>query len=82
MLDELGASPKETQELMRHATPMLTMQRYVQARFDRRQRLVEDMANVIWGARDPGGGNGRRRNYLENQRLTIIGGSGGGGNRT
>ena len=51
LLDELGASPKETQELMRHATPMLTMQRYVQARFDRRQRLVEDMANVIWSAR-------------------------------
>ena len=51
LLDELGASPKETQELMRHATPMLTMQRYVQARLDRRQQLVEDMASVIWSAR-------------------------------
>ena len=51
LLDELGASPKETQELMRHATPMLTMQRYVQARLDRRQQLVEDMAKVIWSAR-------------------------------
>ena len=51
LLDELGASAKETQELMRHATPMLTMQRYVQARLDRRQQLVEDMADVIWSAR-------------------------------
>ena len=31
LLDSLGASAKETQELMRHSTPMLTMQRYVQA---------------------------------------------------
>ena len=53
LLDELGASPKETQELMRHATPMLTMQRYVQTRLDRRQQLVEDMANVVWSARAP-----------------------------
>lgn len=35
LLDSLGASAKETQELMRHATPMLTMQRYVQERLER-----------------------------------------------
>jgi len=51
LLDFLGASAKETQELMRHATPMLTMQRYVQAQMGRRQKLVEEMAEVIRGAR-------------------------------
>ena len=36
---------------MRHATPMLTMQRYVQAQLGRRQELVEGMANLVWSAR-------------------------------
>ena len=51
LLDSLGASAKETQELMRHATPMLTMQRYVQAQLERRQELVEGIANLVWSAR-------------------------------
>ena len=51
LLDALGASAKETQELMRHATPVLTMQRYVQAQLGRRQELVEGLAEVIWSAR-------------------------------
>ena len=51
LLDSLGASAKETQELMRHATPMLTMQRYVQARLERRQEPVAGIANLVWSAR-------------------------------
>ena len=51
LLDSLGASAKETQELMRHATPVLTMQRYVQAQLGRRQELVEGLAEVVWSAR-------------------------------
>ena len=50
LLDELGASPKETQELMRHSTPMLTMQRYVQARIERRRQLVQDVADHVRSA--------------------------------
>ena len=42
---------KETQEIMRHATPILTMQRYVQAQLGRRQELVEGIANLVWSAR-------------------------------
>ena len=63
LLDSLGASPKETQELMRHATPVMTMQRYVQARHDRQKALVQTMAEVVISARlvpEPpatGGGN-------------------------
>ncbi len=59
LLDSLGASAKETQELMRHATPMLTMQRYVQARMKRQQALVQEMADLVgnWrGARGDGDG--------------------------
>ena len=51
LLDSLGASPKETQELMRHATPVVTMQRYVQARHDRQKTLVQTMAEVVISAR-------------------------------
>ena len=51
LLDSLGASPKETQELMRHATPVLTMQRYVQARHERQKMLVQTMAEVVISAR-------------------------------
>ena len=51
LLDSLGASPKETQELMRHATPVVTMQRYVQARYDRQKTLVQTMAEVVISAR-------------------------------
>ena len=51
LLDSLGASAKETQELMRHATPVLTMQRYVQAQLERRQDLVESLAELAWSAR-------------------------------
>ena len=51
LLDSLGASAKETQELMRHATPVLTMQRYVQAQLHRRQDLVESLAELVWSAR-------------------------------
>ena len=50
LLDSLGASPKETQELMRHATPMLTMQRYVQAQLERQKTLVQSMADVVRSA--------------------------------
>ena len=50
LLDSLGASPKETQELMRHATPMLTMQRYVQAQLENQQRLVQKMADLVRSA--------------------------------
>ena len=50
LLDSLGASPKETQELMRHSTPMLTMQRYVQARLDRQKTLVQSMADAVMSA--------------------------------
>ena len=50
LLDSLGASPKETQELMRHATPVITMQRYVQARNDRQKALVQTMADVVISA--------------------------------
>ena len=50
LLDSLGASPKETQELMRHATPMLTMQRYVQAQLERQKKLVQSMADVVRSA--------------------------------
>ena len=51
LLDTLGASAKETQELMRHATPVMTMQRYVQARHDRQKALVQTMAEVVISAR-------------------------------
>ena len=37
LLDSLGAGAKEVQELMRRATPMRTMQGYVQAQLERRQ---------------------------------------------
>ena len=50
LLDSLGASPKETQELMRHATPMLTMQRYVQAQLDRQKSLVQNMVELVRSA--------------------------------
>ena len=50
LLDALGASAKETQELMRHSTPVITMQRYVQAQLDRRQQLVERMAEMFISA--------------------------------
>ena len=50
LLDSLGASAKETQELMRHATPVLTMQRYVQARLERQKTLVQSMADVVMSA--------------------------------
>ena len=49
-LDSLGASAKETQELMRHSTPVITMQRYVQAQLGRRQQLVERMAEMFISA--------------------------------
>ena len=32
---------------MRHATPMLTMQRYVQAQLERQKKLVQSMADVV-----------------------------------
>lgn len=51
LLDSLGASPKETQELMRHSTPVVTMQRYVQARFERQKALVQTMAETLISAR-------------------------------
>ena len=51
LLDSLGASPKETQELMRHATPVVTMQRYVQARFERQKALVQTLAEEVISAR-------------------------------
>ena len=51
LLDSLGASAKETQELMRHATPVMTMQRYVQARHDRQKALVQTMADAVISAR-------------------------------
>ena len=50
LLDALGASAKETQELMRHSTPVITMQRYVQAQLVRRQQLVERMAEMFISA--------------------------------
>ena len=50
LLDSLGASPKETQELMRHSTPVLTMQRYVQAQLDRQKTLVQSMADAVRSA--------------------------------
>ena len=50
LLDSLGASAKETQELMRHSTPVITMQRYVQAQLGRRQQLVERMAEMFISA--------------------------------
>ena len=50
LLDALGASAKETQELMRHSTPVITMQRYVQAQLVRRQQLVESMAEMVISA--------------------------------
>ena len=50
LLDSLGASAKETQELMRHATPVLTMQRYVQAQLERQKTLVQSMADVVMSA--------------------------------
>ena len=50
LLDALGASAKETQELMRHSTPVITMQRYVQAQLGRRQQLVERMAEMFISA--------------------------------
>ena len=86
LLDAHGASAKETQELMRHASPVLTMQRYVQAQLGRRQQLVEGIAEVVWSAR----GVPETLNLESGEELTLYNfndlheprGSGGGGNRT
>jgi len=40
-LDEVGASAKTTQDLARHSTPTLTMQRYVRVREERSREAVE-----------------------------------------
>ena len=67
LLDALGASPKETQELMRHATPVITMQRYVKARYDRQKALVQTMAEVVISAQlvpePPARGEGNDDNF-------------------
>ncbi len=47
LLDFSGASAKETQELARHSTPTLTMDRYVRTRTDRVQRVVEAVGEIV-----------------------------------
>ena len=47
LLDEGGASAKETQELARHSTPSITMQRYVKTRQKRIENVVEALGTVI-----------------------------------
>lgn len=49
-LDLLGATPTELQELMRHATPQLAQERYVQARTERQNALLEEMLHLLRGA--------------------------------
>ena len=86
LLDSLGASPKETQELMRHATPVMTMQRYVQARYDRQKTLVQTMAEVVISARlvpePPARGEGNDDNVIFFNTLREREGDGECGIRT
>ena len=86
LLDSLGASPKETQELMRHATPVMTMQRYVQARHDRQKALVQTMAEVVISAQlvpePPVRGEGNDDNFSVLNLLCEDKGSGECGIRT
>jgi integrase len=82
LLDSLGASPKETQELMRHATPMLTMQRYVQARLEWQKRLVQNMAELVRSARGECADRGRWDKHLAFQGVLRREASGECGIRT
>ena len=45
--DSLGTSPKERQEPGRQATPVVTMQRYLQERYDRQKTRVQTMTEVV-----------------------------------
>jgi integrase len=47
LLDENGASAKENQQLARHATPEMTMNRYVRTRESRVQAVVEALGESI-----------------------------------
>jgi integrase/recombinase XerD len=47
LLDYSGASAKENQELARHSTPTLTMQRYVRTRVDSVRGVVEALGKAV-----------------------------------
>lgn len=44
---ELGAAPKEVQDLARHKTLEMTMNTYGRSRQDRKRRLVEELENML-----------------------------------
>ena len=46
---ESGANVKETQELERHSTPVLTMNRYVRTRPGRLEEVLEGIGRVVFG---------------------------------
>ena len=52
MADQAGASAKESQSLMRHATPDLTFKRYVKARPDRLSEVVEAIGAALQAGPD------------------------------
>jgi hypothetical protein len=47
LLDERGSSAKETQQLCRHSTPVITMSRYTRTRQDRIRNVVEDLGELL-----------------------------------
>ncbi len=47
LLDHVGASAKENQEMMRHATPEITMQRYVKTQEERQRKVLDRMVNYV-----------------------------------
>lgn len=53
MLDENGATAKESQTLARHATAALTMDRYIHAREGRMRNVVEALGNAIQTGHSP-----------------------------
>jgi hypothetical protein len=52
-LDYNGASAKETQELARHSTPVVTFASYVRARGERMREVVEELGEAVKVADSP-----------------------------
>jgi integrase len=47
LLDMNGATAKESQDLARHATPIVTFSSYIRSNDERKQRVVEAVGSIV-----------------------------------
>ena len=72
LVDQAGATPKESQELARHSTPELTMERYIKARSERLRQVTEVVGEWVRADEECGSGVARLAAGAEGLDVTAI----------